>query len=231
MSLTKITLWGFNEYSDGTLLDFLPEVLPANTFSPELMEELLYIECGDLYPYYQSLPFLKAQIKNFFLRNREQFKRVWEALNSEYNPIENYDRIEAWSDSHSSSESTSESLSMSSSESVHASTSSSDSTSSSSRGDISAYNSDTLRPQSASQGNAATSGHNTNDSQGNSLSAHQKLETNGRLALDSHRGRVHGNIGVTSSQQLIQSSIDLGSYDIYLWVVNLFQKNIISAIL
>lgn len=230
MSLTKITLWGFNEYADKKLMDFLPEVLPANTFNAELLEELLYIECGDLYPYYQSLPFLKAQIRNFFLRNQDQFRRVWEALNSDYNPIENYDRIEAWSDSHSSSESTSESLSMSSSESVHASTSSSDSTSSSSRGDISAYNSDTLRPQSASEGNAATSGHNTNDTNGSSLSAHQKLNAFGREALDSHRGRVHGNIGVTSSQQLIQSSIELGSFDAYLWVVTLFQKNIISAI-
>lgn len=231
MGVDRITLWGFNEYLDKKLLDFLPEVLPERTFNAELLEELIYSECGDLYPYYQQPIALKAQIKNFFLRNQDQFRRVWEALNAEYNPIENYDRIEAWSDSHSSSESTSESLSMSTSESVHASTSSSDSTSSSSRGDVSAYNSDTLRPQSASSGNAATTSSNNNDTQGQSLSAHQKFQDSGREALDSHRGRVHGNIGVTSSQQLIQSSIDLGSYDIYLWVIALFQKNIISAIL
>lgn len=228
--MLKMTLWGINEYMNGTLLDFLPEVLPANTYNPEILEELLYIECGDLFPYYQVPTYLKAQIKNFFLRNQDQFRRAWEALNSEYNPIENYDRIEAWSDSHSSSESTSESLSLSSSESVHASTSSSDSTSSSSRGDVSAYNADTLQPQSASSGNAATSGQNTNDTSGNSSSLHAKLEARGALALDSHRGRVHGNIGVTSSQQLIEASLELANYDIYLWIVTLFQKNIISAL-
>lgn len=246
MGMDRITLWGFNEYLDGKLMDFLPEVLPPDTFDASILEELLYIECGDLYPYYQVPTFLKAQIRNFFLRNQDQFRRVWEALNSEYNPIENYDRIEAWSDSHSSSEqhseslsaSASEQLSQSSSESVHASTSSSDSTSSSSRGDISAYNSDTLRPQSASSGNAATASSTANNTQGQSvgqtnrsnIEARQRQLNEGRQALDSHRGRVHGNIGVTSSQQLIESSIELGSYDIYLWVVTLFQKNIISAI-
>ena len=36
MSLTKITLWGFNEYADKKLMDFLPEVLPEGTFNAEL---------------------------------------------------------------------------------------------------------------------------------------------------------------------------------------------------
>lgn len=220
--MLKMTLWGINEYMDGKLLDFLPEVLPANTFNADVLEELLYIECGDLYPYYQVPNYLKAQIKNFFIRNKDQFRRAWEALNSEYNPIENYDRIEAWSDSHS--ESTSES--MSSSESVHASTSSSDSTSSSSTGDVSAYNANTLQPQSASSGNAVANGHNSNDTNGSSHSSRDRLND----ALDTHRGRVHGNIGVTSSQQLINASLELANYDIYLWVVMCFQKNIISAI-
>lgn len=222
----KMTLWGINEYLDKTLFDFLPDVLPAGTYDAATLEELIFIECGDLFPYYQVPSYLKAQCRNFFVRNAEQFKRAWEALYSDYNPIENYDRQEAWSDSHSSSESISESLS--SSESVHASTSSSDSTSSSSAGDVSAYNSPTLQPQSASRGNAATSGHNTNDTNGNSHSS--RLHTDGRLALDRHEGRVHGNIGVITTQQMIQSSLDLANYDIYLWVVTVFRKNIISSI-
>jgi len=226
----KMTLWGINEYLDKTLLDFLPEVLPADRYDANILEELIYIECGDLFPYYQVPSYLKAQIKNFFLRNQEQFKRAWDALYSEYNPIENYDRIEAWSDSHSSSESHSESLSTSSSESVHASTSSYDSTSSSSNGEVSAYNSSTLRPQSASDGNAATSGHNSNDTNGQTLSGSNRYLDEGREALDSHRGRVHGNIGVMTTQQMINQSLELANYDIYLWVVTVFKKNIISAI-
>lgn len=250
----KMTLWGINQYMDGTLLDFLPESLPADTFDPQIMEDLIYIQCGDLFPYYQVPNYLKLQIKNFFDRNAEQFKRVWEALYSEYNPIENYDRIEAWSDSHSestrdsesvhTSESArnSESLSTSSSESVSAITSSSSSESSSARGDVSAFNASTLQPQSASSGSAATGGTTNNDTRGtsNSLRAglnvqdtinyKNLLNTRDNKALDEHRGRVHGNIGVTTSQQMIQSSIELGSYDIYLWVITLFQKNIISAI-
>ena len=241
--MTKLTLWGMNDYLDGTLLDFLPESLPEDTFDAVMMEQLIYMECGDLFPYYQVPLYCKAQIKNFFDRNKEQFKRVWEALYSEYNPIENYDRIEAWSDSHSESvlnsmsASQSESLSMSSSESVSAVTSSSDSQSSSANGNISAFNSPTLEPQSASSGNAQTAGRTNNDTRGASSSLRSAYTLNGQqdtkdmIALDNHRGRVHGNIGVTTSQQMIQQSIDLGSYDIYIWVVTLFRKNIISSIL
>lgn len=229
--MLKLTLWGMNDYLDGTLLDFLPTSLPANTFDPEIMEQLIYAECGDLFPYYQVPLYCKQHIKNFFDRNAEQFKRVWEALYSEYNPIENYDRIEAWSDSHSESTRDSESLSMSSSESVSAVTSSSDSQSSSANGNISAFNSPTLQPQSASNGSAATSGRTNNDTRGTSNSLRAGLNVKDSIARDDHRGRVHGNIGVTSSQQLIQSSIELGSYDIYIWVISLFRKNIISSIL
>ena len=229
--MLKLTLWGMNDYLDGTLLDFLSESLPANTFDPEIMEQLIYAECGDLYPYYQVPLYCKQHIKNFFDRNAEQFKRVWEALYSEYNPIENYDRIEAWSDSHSESTRDSESLSMSSSESVSAVTSSSDSQSSSANGNISAFNSPTLQPQSASNGNAATSGRTNNDTRGTSNSLRAGLNVKDNIARDDHRGRVHGNIGVTSSQQLINQSIELGSYDIYIWVISLFRKNIISSIL
>lgn len=229
--MLKLTLWGMNDYLDGTLLDFLSESLPADTFDPEIMEQLIYAECGDLYPYYQVPLYCKQHIKNFFDRNAEQFKRVWEALYSEYNPIENYDRIEAWSDSHSESTRDSESLSMSSSESVSAVTSSSDSQSSSANGNISAFNSPTLQPQSASNGNAATSGRTNNDTRGTSNSLRAGLNVKDNIARDDHGGRVHGNIGVTSSQQLINQSIELGSYDIYIWVISLFRKNIISSIL
>ena len=229
--MLKLTLWGMNDYLDGTLLDFLSESLPADTFDPEIMEQLIYAECGDLYPYYQVPLYCKQHIKNFFDRNAEQFKRVWEALYSEYNPIENYDRIDAWSDSHSESTRDSESLSMSSSESVSAVTSSSDSQSSSANGNISAFNSPTLQPQSASNGNAATSGRTNNDTRGTSNSLRAGLNVKDNIARDDHRGRVHGNIGVTTSQQMIQQSIELGSYDIYIWVISLFRKNIISSIL
>lgn len=229
--MLKLTLWGMNDYLDGTLLDFLPSSLPANTFDPEIMEQLIYAECGDLYPYYQVPLYCKQHIKNFFDRNAEQFKRVWEALYSQYNPIENYDRIEAWSDSHSESTRDSESLSMSSSESVSAVTSSSDSQSSSANGNISAFNSPTMQPQSASNGNAATSGRTNNDTRGTSNSLRAGLNVKDNIARDDHRGRVHGNIGVTTSQQMIQQSIELGSYDIYIWVISLFRKNIISSIL
>lgn len=238
----KMTLWGINEYMDDTLFNQLENLLPPDRYDAAILKDLIFSECGDLYPYYQVPSYLKVQIENFFARYQEQFKRAWDALYSDYNPIENYDRLEAWSDSHSfstsesQSTSSSESLSTSSSESVSALTSSSDSTSSSANGNVSAFNSATTVPQSASNGQAATVGNTHNDTKGNSLSAmqHGDKTTLDRkrqdMGLDNHRGRVHGNIGTMTTQAMINSSLELANYDIYLWVVILFRKNIISSI-
>lgn len=211
---------------EDTLFSDLETLLPENRYQADILKDLILIECGDLYPYYQVPTYLKIQINNFFARYKEQFKRAWDALYSDYNPIENYDRLEAWSDSHS--QSTSESLSTSSSESISAQTSSSDSTSSSSKGDVSAFNTSSYQPQSASAGNAQTAGTTRNDTRGaqNSVRDGKTQE----MALDNHRGRVHGNIGTMTTQEMINSSLELANYDIYLWVVTLFRKNIISAI-
>lgn len=223
----RMTLWGINEYMDDTLFSNLETLLPANRYDPAIVKDLIMIECGDLFPYYQVPTYLKVQIENFFARYKEQFTRAWDALYSDYNPIENYDRLEAWSDSHS--QSSSESLSQSSSESVSAQTSSSDSTSSSATGDISAFNASTLQPQSASAGAAATVGNTKNETKGNSQSKRDTIYQ--EMALDSHRGRIHGNIGTMTTQSMINSSLELANYDIYLWVVTLFRKNIINSII
>ena len=39
---------------------------------------------------------------------------------------------------------------------------------------------------------------------------------------DVHTGRIHGNIGVTTSQQMLQSELDLARFNIIQEITNLF---------
>lgn len=250
--MARITLWGFYQYSDKTLFDDCPLYEQLNK---DILVNLILQQSGELFPFHQQPDYLRANITNWFTRKYEDFKRMYDTLYSEYNPIENYDRMEHWSDSESTSikesESTSESgsvsTSMSSSESTSSSgsthDSTSDSTSNSLTNDISAANMTTgFLPDSASNGiSAGRSTADTNNTtattqQGanHSLQSRQELSRHDyghdKKNYFDHEGRVHGNIGVTTTQQMINQELELRKFDIYLTIANMFESEFIVRI-
>ena len=86
----RITLNGFYIY-DPTL--FNDALVPDNIERQYLIDKIIERD-GDLFPYHQALPYLKRDITNWFNRNYAQFEKMMAALLADYNPIENYDRIE-----------------------------------------------------------------------------------------------------------------------------------------
>lgn len=213
--IARMTLWGFEKYTEdeGGLFNNID--LPEDRYNKSILTDLIFDECGDLYPYYQNPSTLKRQIEQFFARYKEQFTRAWDALYSDYNPIENYDRNESWSDSASNSESTSES--------VHASTSNSDSSANSLVNQVAPYDDETFKNRERSASDGSSAGRSSNDTQGQA----KRDETR----FSRHDGRVHGNIGVKTTQSMISESLELANFDIYLWIVILFREKLISSIL
>ena len=216
----RISLWGFYQFTDKKLFD---NIKLYEEFDKDILVDLIMQQSGELFPFHQQPEYLKRNIENWFERMFEQFKRMYVALYSDYNPIENYDRHEDWSDSESTSISESESASTSGSS--HDSTS--DSTSNSMTNDISAANMTTdFLPDSASSGKSA--GKSTADSQNNTTS--NRSNVNDRQHYATHGGRIHGNIGVTTNQQMIQSELELRKFDIYETIANMFEKEFIVRI-
>lgn len=205
--MSRITLYGFYIYSDKQLFSDAPLY---EGFNKEQLVELILAECGDLHTYHQQPDYLKKNITNWFTRKYEDFKRMYEALYSEYDPIENYNRYEHWSDS--ISESTSESTSGSASDHT------SDSTSNSQLSQVSPMNTDNLLNDSAANGQTAgtSSALTTN-------SSHQRRD---HLHYLDHEGRLHGNIGVTTTQQMIESELELREYDLYERIAQMFEREL-----
>ena len=130
-------------------------------------------------------------------------------------PLENYDRIENWSDSASTSESTfnsmSTSVSTSESSAGSSSTSGSDSSSASESmselNDISAYDASTLVQDASNNRVAGTSTNgttyttqgNAQNSNGTSYQTQGSIENSHGTNYSTHGGRTHGNIGVTTT--------------------------------
>ena len=191
MSKAKITLLGFYDW-DSTLFDDI-ELTPL--INKETLINNILLECGEFEVLYGDPTFYKNAVNHFFKLNYDLFNRWATDLQREYNPLENYDRIESWTDSSENLSSESETTSSSM---LNSETSNNNSTSTNEK---SAYDSNTLVADDKNTF-AGTSGNNsstnTSGTRGNSASNSGESE---------HDGRIHGNIGVTTSQQMLESEL------------------------
>lgn len=120
------------------------------------------------------------------------FEKWFTALSLEYNPIENYDRIENWTDSGESG--------------------SEISSSGTTEGQVSAFDSSTYSPH---------------DKEINSSGSEASASN-----TDEHEGRIHGNIGVTTSQQMLESEMVLQQKwgNLYNHIADVFISEMLVAV-
>ena len=195
MSQAKLTLIGLYNY-DNTIFDLLnvPEGLTKDTLVNNIL--LRSSEFEVLYP---DPDFMKSAIGDFSNAWQPTFERWVNALSLEYNPLENYDRKEDWTDTRNG----------------HNSGTTSGRTNSTTTNKVSAYDAGddlTTHDQDTIVGA---------DSSSSSGESHEGAK---------HDGRVHGNIGVTTSQQMLMSELDLGYWNIYEKITDLFLTHFVIPI-
>lgn len=198
MSSAKVTLLGMNAYfqnAGNDLFEFLS--LPTGLNKKTLTDNIL-LQGGEFEVLYSDPMSLKTSIGIWSDREAATFQRWVDALAIEYAPLENYDRHEDWTDTLDS-------------DGTSRTTGTNDtSTSGSVQTDVSAYDSSGYQPKEK----VTTSETIDNDTTENNTST---LDNTGR-----HTGRVHGNIGVTTSQQMLESELDLGYWNIYSRITDMF---------
>lgn len=206
MSQSKITLLGMYNYDD-SLFDLLkvPEGLNKET----LVENILQ-ESGDFEVLYSDFDFMKNSIGLVSRKWNRTFQKWWDALQLEYDPIYNYDRYEEWTDEGTDSGTVGNEGKSTSDE--HSSGSGNTTT------NVNSYDSNTFQPdgqststQSASSGGVDTS--NTTET--------RNLKTTGK-----HNGHLYGNIGVTTSQQMLESELELDAWNVYEHITDVFVKEL-----
>lgn len=173
----------------------LPEGLVKKTLTDNIL-----LEGGEFEVVYSDPWALKNFISIWADREQATFKRWVDALAIEYAPLENYDRHEDWTDTLDS-------------DGTNSTTGTNDTiTSGTVTTDVSAYDSNGYQPK-----DKVTSSETIdNDTTENSTST---LDNEGV-----HTGRIHGNIGVTTSQQMLEAELDLGYWNIYSRITDMFLK-------
>lgn len=206
MATAKITLIGFNNYYEN-LWDLL--LVPSGINKEELINNIL-LKGGEFEVLYSNPEFMKNMIGVWSKKWMHTMERWVKALSINYDPLENYDRREEWIDNGSRNVNTKRNESASGHD---------DSTSSGSgntTNERSAFDASDYSPHDKSD--STSSGSNTSNS---TTSANGNIDEKENTS-NTRTGRAHGNIGVTTSQQMLQSELDIAKWNLYDEIADLF---------
>ena len=200
MGQGKVTLIGLENFlnmNDMSIFDFLklPEKVDKVT-----VENSILMDLGEYEPLWSDPLFFRNMVGVWSEKWSMTFQKWSDVLNLEYNPIENYDRIEEWKDDDKSTNSLSGTITGNTSDSG------------TNQQDVSAYNDTGFEP----------SNKNTITTNTDTISKSESLTSDTKIS--NHSGRVHGNIGVTTSQRMIMEQIEVAQLSVYQHIVDMFAE-------
>lgn len=252
--MPRLTLYGMLNW-DNTLFDGV--VLPPGMIKDYLIDYIIS-EAGDLYPYYQVPAKIKSLTTSWFSRKLDGFTRMYNALMQDYNPLENYDRQEKGFESPDITKVDTPNITRERNSETSGEThnngltdmaaSGNDTVSGNESGTaehkVSAFDASTYQPDNTDITSRQSSGHTDRTSQqqtttsdnatskgtGKDVETETGNRTNTTKGRTDHELRVHGNIGVTTSQDMLLQELDLRLYDLYETIGDLWIDDFIVTI-
>ena len=186
----KLSILGMYKYAPN-IFDGLQ--LPIGADKQTLIDTIVF-SYSDLTIVYPNAPILELVIRTWSKKHKESWKRIWDALNAEYSPIENYNRHEDIKDiSHSSGNTVS-------------------SGTGTNTGKATTFDSDTLSTTDQTAQESSSKASSTGDN------------------TYTHINHTHGNIGVTTNQQMIDAELQLRNNTFYDIVANEFKEEFLIQI-
>ena len=221
MSQSKITLIGIENYLNPEKSVFDDMQLPSGIDKETLIGAIM-MRCQEFELLYHDPEFLTMAVRLWSMKHYRTFNKWVEALKIQYDPLYNYDRTEEYTDTHAGDfnrrGSNSDSGMSNNTHNVDLTTSDDTTTTHSEK----AYNDSNYvgTSQDVIDSDVTNKG-NTTDS--NSYSSGSQLDETGKDNYTNvHKARLFGNIGVTTSQQMLQSELDIAAWNLYEHIADLF---------
>lgn len=222
-----------------SLFDLL--TVPTGIDKDVLVDNII-MQGGEFEVIYAEPLFFRQAIYTWSMKHERTFQKWIDVLNTEYNPLENYDRMEEWNDAETENKTGSESTQTENYSAIsntsgvtneqHGTSSDTTGSNGTSTNTVSAYDASTYQPsdQTETYNNVTQSGTTSDMTTTNSSSSTNGNETTsgsrsttdniGRNSL--RTGRAHGNIGTMTSQQMLQAELDVQRFNIYDQITDLF---------
>ena len=226
MSIAKITLTGqeiWLQKNNQSIFDLLS--LPEGIDKDTVVDNII-LECGEFETLYSDPFFMRSAIGTWSNKHYRTFEKWIAALNLEYNPLENYDRQEDWTDT--GDENTKSKFTDDTKTETDSSTTSEGSSNQNGNTEdlVSAYDANTY--QESEKHVIDTDEDHTDEVTSNTkLTNDSTQNTEGEKdTIDKHTGRIHGNIGTLTTQAMLQSELDLARFNIIQEITNLFMTEL-----
>lgn len=229
MAQSKITLIGMENYLNPDHSVFEKMQLPEGIDRDTLIGSII-MRCNEFELLYSDPDFMIAAVDVWSRKNYWTFDKWVKAINIEYDPLYNYDRTERSTDTHEGeygkkgkdvnqgSNVRTNDLTMTNDLKTENDTTVTHKEK--------AYNDSSFVPttEDVTDGEIKDTGTVKNtgtatDAYGNTLNTD---ETGTDKHTDTHESRMYGNIGVTTSQQMLQSELDIARWNMYEHIADLF---------
>lgn len=202
MSRATLSLLGLYQY-DNTIFNEL--VLPEGMDKQVYINNLL-METSEMEVLFSNPATMRSVIGIWSNAHLDSWKKMWNTTKLEYNPIENYDRQEEWTDNNKTNSKVQ----------------------STDKGVGKNHSTDISKAAGFDSGSLVTSGQNENDSNNEST---QIGNSEGNSTEDStHHGRMHGNIGVTTTQHMIQEERRVADWNMYEYLIDKFKQQFLLLV-
>ena len=194
----RLSVLGLYNYDSGL---FSEMVYPAGFTDDEKQTVVgnILAECAELECLFPDAGTMRTMIGLWSKLNISVWNRIFTASKLEYNPIENYNRTELETisddrtDTHSGTDST------------LASSTVTNSGTDTNINSVSSYDSNNYQPHDKSD---LTHGHSVSDSGSSSITHGEVITHDGDITRNNH---TSGNIGVTTSQQMLEQEIEVSA--------------------
>lgn len=198
MSSAYIPLMAMYQYTYGTEEDIFKNLTLPSGIDKELLIDSILLRCGHFEVLHSDADFMQAAINVWSRKWYFTFDKWYKALQIKYDPLNNYDRYEEYTDTRSGTSSGSY---------KENGNSNSNGTTEQQR---SAYDSNAYQPY-----QKEIMAGNVSDSNTGSDSRTNNENIN-------HKAHLYGNIGVTTSQQMLESELDIAEWNLYEHIAELF---------
>lgn len=218
--MSLLTVEGLYNY-DNTLFDGfnVPDGLVK-----QIAIDAILMRTRELEILYPDFTYMKNRIAIWSNKYQINWKKLYDTTVLEYNPIENYDRMEDWTDTDDETSTSARDNTRNTTNTVKSTSTNEVMNSVNVTDQNTAFNAGLAdHAKQITDGDTTENGSITNTETGKDTE--NENINGGRTGRHTRVGRAHGNIGVTTSQQMIQSERDLVIFNLYDVIAESFIEN------
>lgn len=218
--MSLLTVEGLYNY-DNTLFDGFN--VPVGLVKQIAIDSIL-MRTRELEILYPDFNYMKNRIAIWSNKYQINWEKLYDTTVLEYNPIENYDRMEDWTDTDDETTTSARDNTRNTNNTVKSTGTNEIMNNVNVTDQNTAFNAGLAdHAKQITDGDTTEHGTITNTETGKDTE--NESVNGGRTGMHKRTGRAHGNIGVTTSQQMIQSERDLVVFNLYDIIAESFIEN------